>query len=114
MASHSFRIFIAITLQQPLICRSSNLKVEMIAVLSGAAELIREVENNRATKDAFHFGKLVGDLERAGDYIVEYTLSPPRPALGQLTCSLTLHVKAGPAVEMAVQVISNSLCLMRR
>ena len=69
-----------------------------------AAELVRELENSKPVRDTFHFGSLESGLERAGRYIVDYTLSPSRPALGALSASLTVNIKAGEAIEMAVQV----------
>ena len=74
-----------------------------------AAELVLELENTKPSKDTFHFGSLSGRLERAGTYMLQYVMSPARPAMDALTVSARLEVAAGPAVEMAVQASSLDL-----
>ena len=73
-------------------------------LITCAAELVAEVENTKPSKDGYCFSRLAGCLDRAGKYTVVYTLAPARPTLGPLSTSLPIHVEAGPAVKMTVQV----------
>ncbi|KAK9800826.1 hypothetical protein WJX73_002958 [Symbiochloris irregularis] len=66
-------------------------------------KLVAEVENSTPEKDAFVFAALADMLTVAGQYRLEYTLTPALPEHSPLTTSVAITVTSGPAASMSIQ-----------
>ena len=63
-----------------------------------------EVESRQPIKDCFSFAQLLGTLERAGQYMLQYVMFPAPPMAVPPTATIRLAVVPGPAIEMQLQV----------
>ena len=71
-------------------------------------KLILEVENATPNREAFAFAPITDGLNTAGEYRLEYTLTPALPQHAPLTTAVHFTVKPGPAAAMSIQVRSCS------
>uniref|UniRef100_A0A1D2ABE5 SMCHD1 ribosomal S5 domain-containing protein n=1 Tax=Auxenochlorella protothecoides TaxID=3075 RepID=A0A1D2ABE5_AUXPR len=59
-------------------------------------ELVLQVENHSPVKDAYYFSRLANGLTLAGQYVLEYTVSPCAPGGPQGPPVLQIHVAVSP------------------
>ena len=69
-----------------------------------AGRLVLETENATPVKDAFVFSPICDGLNRAGEYRMEYTLTPALPQHAPLKAALNFMVGPAPATSLVMQV----------